>query len=512
MDICELLLKSLSGKSKCEVYTEDFDKVSIDIITDNCMPLSNKTVLDEIINNISERDSIICKIFECNENDEFQITSYSNGDKLEDFISDIRLIELEENIAYRIRLKIVKHIDNNELSIYSLEKFVEYLKKIQLTSILSRFNDMLSTKIIIFRLQNYDKEFNSESIFFLNKNSERIIDLESIKNRRNIKIKQIRRVCKLIQTTKYKLISDDFNFENCEEINLKSIMNKIKVILSIISICDISDIKNENEIEIIINGYKRIETIISYHNISEEKLLAVYEIEKWIYSDEKIEDKIGIARNIISISSSENLSEVDDNLVSSIKSAHSIYLKENVKEYLEVKSKISEFNFDLMQKMSESAKDIGKSLNNNIMVVATFYGTVIVMNILSDKRLENIFTKDITNLSLGICLVSIIYLLLTKYSIKKEIEVFEKQYCRVKNYYNEILESEDIDNIFKHNKYLIEDIKFIQDKANIYSLVWIILILVLIVIIYHLGYIHVWDLINGFSECFKKLSIWLFNN
>lgn len=479
-------LKGLATGFKLISYHENFDNVKIVIET----PSLEKPTLNDIsetINNIPSRDIIRFIILE----GEYEIVKYSSGESIEDFFEKIKNLSNESNEDdYRINITIVKDIVNNQISIYDLELFIDYLDRLSLKGILSEFNKVLQNEYIVFRLQNDNYNFFSNSIFFISEKEPINFD----KNKRSLESKKRIEVCNFLNSSEYTLLASDFNFDGPMFEKLKIIMNKLKIIFSIISICDISYIKNINEIQIILNGYKRIDTIINYKDNFDEKANGYYKVQQWIYNEGDLNDKIGIARNIISIATRNcDLMCIDNSIMASIKSAHEIYLKENIKQYLEVKSKISEFLNDMTQKTSEVANSLGKSLYSNIKVALTFYATIVIMNILNDKRLSNIFTTDVLILSVLFVIFSFLFMLFSKNETNAEIDRFKMKYKRVKESYNEVLNKDDISTIFKNDMYFKEDLQYIKDKIYKYTHYWYIVLATMLVAIFTIvvvKYIH----------------------
>ncbi len=496
MLLVEKIVSAFQFKKEYLILKETVNYFKI-VYTSNEVSLPNSQEILDIKKKVPLRDKL--KIYiEC---DEIEIARCSSKDDIEKFLYDFEeSINDVDDVNYKITIDINKNIDDGNISVYNCRTFIKYLKELSLNQILFKINNIIKKFGAVYFRTDDIFYMNTKSIYFLQENDEICLD----NNFRTNKILNRNQNCSYLNTSEYEFIAEDFiliNKSNNSELN--EIFFKLATIYSLIGICDVSIIKNE-EITLIVNGYRRIDGKIIYSenfNTTMEEYIKIY---NWIYNEsnnDSCTDKIGISRNVITSSIVENkINSPYEGLFRSICSAHSIYLKENVKEYLDVKSKISEFNFELMQKMSELSKEIGKSLYNNLKVIASFYGTVFVMNILSDKKLDNIFTKDITNLSLVICGFSFIYMIITRFNIKKEIEIFENQYERMKHNYDEILNSEDRENIFKNDEYINQDKKIIKMKVRFYSIIWIVAIIIFLMLIYHLGYLYVCELFNSWIK------------
>jgi hypothetical protein len=98
-------------------------------------------------------------------------------------------------------------------------------------------------------------------------------------------------------------------------------------------------------------------------------------------------------------------------------------------------------------------------------------------------KLKDIFTKDITYISYGLLSISFLYLIATTIQTNIEANRFKQQYNRLKKMYDDILNEQDINNIFKDKDHQ-EDIKFIVQKSSVYSFVWFIEIVILYTVIF----------------------------
>lgn len=491
IDVFKMNIECLSIKETVEYFEL--------IYTSNDVYLPQVQGIIDIQNTISTRDKL--KIYiEC---DGKVISKYNCDESINLFLDDFKeSIEDEDDIDYKITININKNIDAGNVTVYNTVTFIKYLKELKLNNILHILNNIIKEYGVIYFRVDDDFNINTKSICFLKENNQ--INFDS--NVRKKSISNRNQNCSYLNASEYELTAEDFiliNESNNTELN--AIFSKLAVIYSLIGICDVSVIKDE-KITFIINGYRRIESSLIYNETFNNTLSEYIKIYNWIYNETNntsCADKIGITRNVITASIIENkINSSSNGLFRSVCSAHSIYLKENVKQYLEVKEKISEFNFDLMQKMGELSKEIGKSIFNNILVVGSFYGTVFVMNNITDEKFDNFFTRDITTFSLFIWFFSILYMFYTIFNIKKEIEMFETRYERAKDNYSEILNDEDIQNIFKDDRYFNEDKKFIKERTKTYLIIWIILIIILMMLIYHLGYTYVIELIDGIKAFF----------
>lgn len=169
--------------------------------------------------------------------------------------------------------------------------------------------------------------------------------------------------------------------------------------------------------------------------------------------------------------------------MASIQSNYNLYLKENVKDYLELKNKVAEFISDTVAKTGEYATELLDKFKNNIIAIFGFIFTVILANIVSDQPLDNIFTKEITLLVECVLMGSFIYLVICYFQFKYEIDKVYESYERLKVNYKEILTEDDLLETFKNDEMANKMKRTIEKSKRIYLIIWIaFLILALIVV------------------------------
>ncbi|MBB6696234.1 hypothetical protein [Clostridium algidicarnis] len=477
MKVYEQILKSFSNDYKLLSVSENF--VNLSIRANISSFILQEVSFNNFLSKTSHRDKVRLRIYE--DGYDVEILSYSTGTNVDEFMNDFNSNINSNSNNYILNIEIVKEISINTLSIYGFDEFSKYISSLTLKGVLAEFNKILVDKFIFLELQEDTVSCNSSSIHIMHRDTYTSGMYSEIGEKREERIRKRIRICNFLNVNDYKLIPDDFSFNNCEYPEFKKAMTKLEIILSIISISDIAEIIGDNRVRVVINGYKRIDCIIEYDKMGYEDLIEYIDIYNWVFSEGDISDKAGIARNVISLSVKDIVTDINSELMPSIKSSHEIYLKENVSKYLEVKSKVTEFLFNITQKATELSSNIGKALLNNLIAVITFYSTIVIMNILSEKKLENIFTKDITIISFIFWITSIGYMIISIHETKVEVKRYKDTYDRVKNSYDDILNKEDIISIFKNDEYLKNDIEYIKTRVKSYLIFWVMILLISII-------------------------------
>ena len=490
MKVYERILNEIFCSYHITELSEDIDQFKL-IAKCNQKTSIKKHNFERILNDISDRDRIRINIMQEGE----PVIKFSTDDDLIQFISELEYLSNDSMEEYDFNLVILKSIKSNDISVYNIDKLVDYLDGLSFRGILNKLSDLIHNDYLIFRPIDDIIEASSKTIYFSTNDVKNIkVDIK----KRNEEINKRRDLSNWISSNKINLIPSDFDLYNSNNYKLSNLFNKIKCVLAIMGISDIVNIKDGNKIDLILNGYKRIECTINFNLIEEDIINQYYDVYSWIYIDGNPVDKIGIARNIISLSIlDKNILKLNSSLMPSIESAHTIYLKENVKEYLDTKSKDMEFLFELSNKTSELSNNIGKALLTNVIAFITIFLSTFIYNVAKEKDFNEIFSKEVTYLSIALLIGSVGYLIFSIIEVKLDLKRYKDIYNRIRNSYDDVLAKSDIKKIFKNDLYLKEDELYVRKRSKIYIVIWILLILFIGIFIWELGNEHITPILKN---------------
>ena len=488
-----LLIESFISDNNFIVEKEQEDFISYELLVKaEKLNTPTKDIIKDALKEISELDNIYLtiNIFE-GEEDCPVLKDKTEGD-IESFLNHYKIyIDDEEDEEYTLKLSVSKKVHKNKITIYNKESLFKYLKNLKLKETMSVYSKQLKNDVFFMEFLEEVDPVNSSSIYMSKENYFNLDEnqIEQIRESRKNNIDIRRKLCNFIGG--YSLDYKDFKFNNISDQDINDIFNKLECIMCLIYIGNRSEFINDDKVRISITGQTTTKFELDYKNlVVGESLNQSFKICNWIYEkDGDSVDKIEIARNIISISLDDNpdLSDIRNDLWYSVRSAHEIYLKENVEKYLEVKQEVSKNLFEIMNSIGQIANQIGDGFKTNFIAIITFFISTIISNSTADNRLNNIFTSEITVIALLFLIGSGVYLSLNCYSCKKEIERFQQIYNRSKENYEGILNPEDIKNIYNDDKYLKEDKVYIKKKIRAITICWIIFLVVILVAIYLLG-------------------------
>lgn len=399
-----------------------------------------------------------------------------------DFISD--LCDYEDDVT--VVLTIQKNIIDNSFSIYCFNEFTNNLLRKNIVDIMNFFGLALEElEYLVFELYDSDIFFSTHTIFFVN-SSNRNITTNYLS--RPERISDSKDISHFYNSSKLNLLPEDFKIITSFTNNpYEKLFNKLVSILSLIYISTMSTIEND-VLKVQISGQRNVD--FSYNlndNIVYNKTL--YKIYSWIYEGGNLVDKALIARNILSLHCRyTDLINTDEKTFSSIQSNFNLYLKENVNQYLELKNKVQEYIYSVTEQVGDNVLYTLNNFKSNLITIMTFLFSVMIINIVSDRPLDNIFTKDITFILELFLLGSIIYLLISIRENKYKLRKIKSGYDILKQSYTEILSEQDLKDIFREDKAINDALLEVENGTKIYISIWAGFIFIAIILLEFISY------------------------
>lgn len=426
-----------------------------------------------IVNAVSQRDRV--KITLQDETERIYDILKSNKADYNRFIEDI----LEDEII-DVRLRIDKDVVDNHFSIYSFDEFVKDILSLSVEDVMIAFSSLLkqSSNFLVFDIYSPVTMFATKTMFFVPAGNGMI----NTEFNRMQRMEECKEVSYFYNFDIYEVLPDDFKITiNHENNPLTELFQKIVTILSISFIATSSTI-NGAKLKGIINGQRTIEYCCDINQLPNNKVL--YSIYNWIYTDGSPIDKAIIVRNVISLHCKyASITEIDEKVMASIQSNYNLYLKENVKEYLELKNKVAEFINDNVSKTGEYATELLDKFKSNIIAIFGFMFTVILANIVSNQPLDNLFTREITILVECVLVGSFVYLIICYYQSRYEIQKVYDGYERLKFNYKGILTDDDLLDTFGNDEMLNEMKITISKSERRYLRIWIIFLIAAFIVV-----------------------------
>ncbi|MDM0471103.1 hypothetical protein QTH27_03920 [Clostridium perfringens] len=478
---------------------ESFDKLEIKIESSNITFIYDE--LSTIHNLIPPRDHILDLKFKIEDSEPIILSQENFKNFIDDVNSEKDYKDSDELEVLEFSIK--KNITNSFLSIYSLEEFSKFLNSLTLETLLKTINNNLRNNcykhLYFLVLDEVKQDINSHSnIFSFISSNDFIINSDFISCKT---LNERFKFCKFENHSEFKFDPYDFKMDTQFFDTIDLTLKKLCIIFSLISIFDSSKIENDT-INLTLYGkiYKSFSINFKTFNIS--NLNYTFDIFEWIYNDKNIVDRLMISRNVLSkYLLPMNEVNITKDIVKAIKSNYKIYLKENFEQYVSIKNNI----IDSLLKVETETMSLLNSFTDNFIknmgAICTFIFSAIILNSFSDKKFENIFTKDITLISVILILISIVFLALTYKDIMFKYKIVSKITENISLNYKDLLDIEEVDKIFSSYDSITSVDTSFKKRINYYTYAWIIVIILISIITFLLGFQHFkycWDLILNF--------------
>lgn len=127
--------------------------------------------------------------------------------------------------------------------------------------------------------------------------------------------------------------------------------------------------------------------------------------------------------------------------------------------------------------------------------------TTVLFNTLSTGKIENIFTKDISVLTIFLLFVSVVIFIYEIIELNRSKNRLEKSYKEKKNYFSFLLDENEIKSFFDDEKFLEENKKQLKKMRKEYIVLFIFTYIVVLIVLFILSTWFnglLWKFINFF--------------
>lgn len=397
--------------SKYEYY-ETLSFVEIRYRTSlNFIPSSDDFL--KAIPHISSRDKWEFKVLS-----EYEETVYSTHSDVGQ-MDELTEIEVYIDTPVSLKFYITKNNENAYLSIYKIDKFNEYLQGLPLMIFLNEFNSILSSKLIFECINDTIQSISTSSIAFISENEQ--LELPGVQDRLN----RLKKCAGSIHwgTFHVNILPEDLYLSEDSSPIAHTLCSACGALLCMYLFDYIS--LTSSQLHLKIDGFKSLNytfdvTKLSNFIMDHKTLNRYYETYEWILSGGYVSDKYSIARNIISINLHPSSIALSSNIIDSIRSNFRIYEKDNVQQYIQLRNEISNLLIDLQSKINEIVEGYANDFKNNLLVLISFFASVIVFGVISKDSPFVYFSNQVIILSWAFLLISYLYLRYSKREFSKK--------------------------------------------------------------------------------------------
>ncbi|MFT3920032.1 hypothetical protein [Cloacibacterium sp.] len=469
---------SIGTPNNIEIFEEDFNEFTVGYSYSTIL-LPTKEALKKVFTEVKNSDS--CSFYFSIDHGESVVIKDDNN-----FTSNFKdlnnlLSSHEEGEKINIKINIYKISTNNQFHFYSKDCFFNYIKSFDSLSLATFFSSSVfnHTSKIYLLINDFVGTLNSSKFFIAAQYQEEEEDYD-------YREKRITNITSNNHSSffgKLKVLPEDFIFEGNGEMESSTLeqFQRLGKILVISSIFDITDLTKES-FYYKLNGYKSISEFIDPNNVSISNLDDFYNIYLWIYSSGNILDKIGLARNLISLHLRKVSSlELEGDVFESLKSSYKIYERQNVKQYIEVRNKMSDQILDYGKRVASFTDNFANGFQKSALSLVTFFSSLIVTRILAAPKNNVDFILYSTLITLVFIGITLIYMIISIYELNEQESRFKKSYKDFKTRYTDLLTEEDIARILNNDEEHNSDLEYIKKKKRWYTILWIIVLFLILI-------------------------------
>lgn len=438
--------------------------------------------LENFLINITNYIQLFVPFFETvDDNDKLRVSIMDNAHSLVVFESLDEINNYQYGHEYdddigSIEIKIFKSDSVEYVSIYSLNWFANYLNDRNIEEIFFLFSEC---KTIFKILDGSSHNFHTNHFIFLDNANftnranqiKKTFD-NDIRTKRQLKINENSHFANM---STIKFIPEDFYIHNksCNK-SIYELFNKLAQALILSVFSDISEF-SENSLSYKMFGYKTLKKVYDFNSFNTNFLDEYYQSYQDVFNTHtSISDKIGLARNVISLHAiNDDFTNINGSILSSIRSNYNIYLKENIKKYIDIKNKITDSIFSLSNKFDEATNNLTSSFKTSFYTLATLFISLILFKVLKNSNSTlNIFTIEVF---LFLCPVLIAMYLFKLYNIQEVKQIKKRlvnRYEQLQKQYTDILDSDDLKQIFNKHDFEKTNLDFIDNQSKKYNLYW----------------------------------------
>lgn len=438
----------------------------------------NLAELFDFFEELPKRDKLTLKIY-CS--DLINISAsrkedYNSAKKTYQEIVDF----VDEDDELPIEITVKKSILDNTLSVYDFNQFKQILFKKNISDFLEMCKDLYdkSNEHLNFEALNENIHLQSEFLSIVPFERDTVFRKSF---RETIKENSIG-ICNFESPFELPFIPEDFDVydydTSAESEEIKNYFENIKFILSVFYIADYSKIMSSS-VYFSVAGYRKMEKII---DLSEEikPNPIFYEIYKWLYSGGNIYDKAQIARNILTLHCRySDILEISSSILETIRSNYNLYLKDNVKDYLQLKKDITESILDHCNNISEALNKLSGYFKGNFIAIFGFIATLYFSEGIKENGFVNLFTGQTAIVTSFVLLGSFVLMGFSLYEVSQKEKFYKKKIDALKQNYEDVVERGELEQLIDKNELLILAEEQYKNSTKIIGVIWFISIVAL---------------------------------
>lgn len=390
---------------------------------------------------------------------------------------------LDDTDECRITITVNKQVhDSNIVFIYNHAAFFSYLTNLKVIECIDVFSRHLRkcNGRALFVAKDLPQPIATATIHFLTEipTGSNTPTPESLHDKSWERLKS---VCHFSGIDECFVLPSDFKLISPEGLQ-SPLVDKLEKCCLVLVLCILFDFMTVKDDSLTgkLNGYKTFNANYDINHLSTSSLDTYYKIYTWLLTGGNLQDKMGIVRNLISLNvDAHDNYTLPDSVYPSILSGFKVYERQNIKQYIELRNKMSDQLIAFNEKAGKIVETFAGSFQKSALAVVSLYATMIIARVLSSQALISAFTLEATMLSLVFLLISLVYFFVSRWEVRQQRLRYSESYQNMKKRNEDLLTKEDIEKILNNDQEYQADLQYIDGKLQRYTFLWIFLLSVL---------------------------------
>ena len=336
------------------------------------------------------------------------------------------------------------------IDVFCPDAFFYWLNSLEIRDALNRFQNLVSTNsVVTFRHPSFAPGFSTGCFFFHPTATPLAPSAEQIKRRTDCIA--IRREQTVSDWETLVLFPDDFRWRDGKTIaGVEHLFAKIENFLGVVSLAD-STMPSTNGFVVRVKGHVLREQTVLWKDIPTVPDVPLRELFDWTYREAAagpLLDKLGLVRNFVSLYWKEGIFGMDARVTPAVRAGFGMYLRRNLKDFVELRAKVASFLLELDAKASKTVETATGNLEKNLYGIVTFVTSVVLIKAIQDKTFTGAFSSQVAVLGWTLCGISALHAFLAGLGTFQELERATELYNDLRSLYGAFFSEQDFDSVF----------------------------------------------------------------
>jgi hypothetical protein len=323
---------------------------------------------------------------------------------------------IADDFPYRVDVEIKKHVSSDGLYVvYCANAFCEWFLTWSVSDFLTTVNSAIA------------KEGTSPSRILFPNDADYGLCLERLPDDadRSSIIEKRKGVANIDGFEKLLAVPQDFSITSYSGLDAR-LVDKLKSVCSMISFAYMANKSsfNSDSLTFEMRGGSELNGIFQVNDVqlSDD---GIYRLCRWAYSGGEVFDKVEIARSILcSRGDTSKALPVSNDALSAIKNSYRLYLRDNAKEYLRARDKLSYAVGEYCDHVASCVSGFVGDFKKNLVAILGYVATMLLVRQVSAPT-PGFFTAEIAQISACVLAVSCVFGVFSWVLYCKRVAYFE---------------------------------------------------------------------------------------